>query len=314
MTDTTNEINNNTENSQAPENKKASGIMTYVNDAIAFLVGAAIYALSVDMFTAPNDIAPGGVTGIATILHSLFGWRIGTMMFIINIPIVILGLIFIGWKYIGKSLFCLALVSAAIDLLAPYIPEYTGNVLLAAIFGGIVTGLSLGIVFARGGSTGGTDIVARLFGKLFPHVTQGRLILIADLIVVCAAGFIYGLEQALYALVAIFTGSFVIDRVLYGNDQGKIMYIITQKLDETNRAINEKLERGTTLLNARGGYSGGEREVIMCAVRNREAYKIRALVKKIDPNAFIIVSDAAEILGNGFRPIEKNEFGESDGQ
>ena len=286
----------------------------WLRDIMMYVAGAALYAISVDMFTAPNEIAPGGVTGIATILNILFDLPIGVMMMVINIPLFILGFIVIGWRYISRSLVCLGLVSVAIDLLEPFLPAYQGDMILASIFGGIMMGLALGLIFIRGGSTGGTDIIARLLGKLFPHMTQGKLILAVDLIVVSAAGVIFGLEQALYAVIALFICSFVVDRVVYGLDNGKMIFIITSKVDEVNKAINEQLERGTTVLKGRGGYSGGEREVIMCAIRRNQAYKMRAAVRRIDPEAFIIAGDATEILGNGFRALNVNEFGETDGE
>jgi len=279
-----------------------------------YMLGAVLYALSVDMFTSPNNIAPGGVTGISTILNSLFDLPIGMMMMIINIPIFILGGIFIGWKYIGRSLVCLALVSSAIDLLDPYLPVYQGDLMLASIFGGIIMGLSLGVIFTRGGSTGGTDIVARLLGKLMPSMTQGRLILGIDLVVVIIAALVFGLEAALYAIIALFVSSFVVDRVLYGSDTGKMMFIITERVAEVNKALNEQLDRGTTILKGKGGWSGGDRDVIMCAIRRNQAYKLRALIRSLDPKAFIIAGDASEILGKGFKSLEVNEFGETENE
>lgn len=290
-------------------------------DLAAYIIGAALYALSVDIFIEPNNIVPGGVTGVATVLHAFYDLPIGSTMMALNIPLFLLGLILIGWRYIVRTGICLAIVSVAVDMLDPILPKYQGDMMLAAIFGGALMGLSLAIVFMRGSSTGGTDIVARIFGKSFPHITQGRLILVIDAVVVIGSSVAFGmeansmnqgLEAGLYAVVCLFVSSFAIDRVLYGSDNGKLLFIMTQYPDEVNKGIIEKLDRGTTLLPARGGYSGQNREMIMCAVRGSEVYRVRTIVRSIDRDAFIIVGTASEIVGEGFKSIEKNEFNESD--
>jgi len=287
-----------------------SKAVSYLKDAIFYTLGALLYAVAVGMFTSPNNIAPGGITGLATIVNYLTDLPIGAMMIVMNIPLFLVSGFIIGWEYVIRTAICLGLSSVAIDLLEPVMPVYNEDPLLAAIFGGVFMGIALALIFMRGGSTGGTDIGARILQKLFPHMTQGNLILAIDAMVVIFAGFIYGLQSALISIITVFVSTFVIDKVLYGMDNGKLMYIITQNIDEVNAAINKKIDRGTTIMHARGGYSGAEREVIMCAIRRNEAYKIRELVRSVDPAAFIIVSDASEILGEGFRSISQNEFGE----
>lgn len=293
-----------------------SRISEWLKDGVVYLAGALMYALSVNVFTSPNDIAPGGVTGIATILHSLFGWPIGLVMLLINIPLFVAGLVVIGKRYTIRTLVCLGIVTAVIDLTAPFAKAYayTGDMMIACLFGGVLTGLALGVIFTRGGSTGGTDIIARLLGKAFPNLTQGRLILVADLAVVVTAGVVFGFEKALYATITLFTSSFVVDKVMYGADNGKMVFIVTNKIDEVNQAIDDRLGRGTTVLSGRGGYSGDTREMILCAIRDNQAYMVQRLVRSIDPNAFVVACDASEILGNGFRSLSVNEFGENIGE
>ena len=285
-------------------------ILSLLKDLIMYILGSVLFAIAIDMFTSPNNIAPGGVTGLATIVYYLFDLPIGATMLVMNIPIFVISGFIIGWDYVIRSLVCLGISSLTVDLMGPIIPEYSGEPILAAVFGGVGMGVGLALIFMRGGSTGGTDIVARIVQKFFPHMTTGNLILAIDAMVVTFAGFICGLESALVSIITVFVSSVAIDKVLYGLDNGKLMYIITSSVEEVNAAINEKLDRGTTLLSARGGYSGKERDVIMCAIRRNEAYKIRELVRSVDKNAFIIVSDASEILGEGFRSISENEFGE----
>lgn len=288
-------------------------VRSFAVDQLYYILGSIIYAVSVNMFTVPNDIAPGGVLGIVTIITSFIELPVGALSMAINIPLFILGGVTIGWRYILRTLYCTALSSFAIDIFAPLMLkyEYTSNPLLAAIFGGALMGISLGIIFSRGGSTGGTDIIARVAGKYMPHFTQGKLLLACDAVIVLIAAYYFGLEQALFAIVTIFVSSKVIDVVLYGTETSKLLFIISPKSDDISRAIIAELDRGVTRLSGKGAYSGAECDVLMCAVRNNEQYRLRKLVYSIDPRAFIIVNNASEILGEGFKPANINEFGET---
>ena len=290
-----------------------------LKDAGCYLLGALIYAISVDVFTSPNNIVPGGITGISTVLHSFYGLPIGTMMLALNIPIFIAGLLVIGWKYIARTGLCLGLVSLAIDVLEPVLPKYTDDMVIASVFGGVCMGLALSLFFMRGGSTGGSDVVARILGKFFPSMTQGKIIVLIDIVIITAASIAFGkeggsveagLNAALYAVIALFVSSFALDRMLYGMNTGRQLFIITSRPDAVNSAIIEKVNRGTTIISGRGGYSGTQRDIIMCAVRNSEVYRVRSIVRSIDHSAFIIVGDASSILGEGFQSNHKNEFGE----
>ncbi len=308
------------------KNKRSAGsvrstVVELLKDAAFYLVGALMYAVSVDIFTSPNNVVPGGITGISTVLHTFYGLPIGTMMLVLNVPIFIAGLIFIGWKYVLRTCWCLATVSLAIDLLEPVLPKYTEDTLLASIFGGLTMGMALAVIFMRGGSTGGTDVLARIFGKFNPSATQGRLILMIDIVIITGASIAFGVEggsieaglnAALYAVIALFVSSFSLDKMLYGMNTGRQLFIITKHPEEVNRGIIEQVDRGTTIIRGRGGYSGTERDIIMCAVRNNEVYRIRSIVRAIDHEAFIIVGNASDILGEGFQSIQKNEFGEEE--
>jgi len=304
---------------------KPSGIvhskgLELLKDAGCYLIGALFYAVSVDVFTSPNNIVPGGITGVSTVLHAFYGLPIGTMMLVLNIPIFVAGLAIIGWKYVARTGICLALVSAAIDALAPVLPQYTDDKVIASVFGGLCMGFGLSMIFMRGGSTGGTDVVARICGKFFPAMTQGKLIVLIDIVIIACASVAFGreggsveagLNAALYAVIALFVSSFSLDKILYGMNTGRQLFIITAFPDEVNSAIIEKMNRGTTILSGRGGYSGTQRDIIMCAVRNSEVYRVRSIVRSIDRDAFIIVGNASSILGEGFQSNHKNEFGET---
>lgn len=278
-------------------------VRTAAIDYLIIAVGAVLYALSVVVFTSPNNIAPGGFTAVATMLNFMFSLPIGTFIFLMNIPLFIWGAIENGLNFLTKTIIGTAFVSAAIDVLTPFVPVYTGDTLLAAIFGGILNGIGLGFIFYRGGSTGGTDIIALNIHKHMPYVSMGNIILIADFVILVMAFFVYNsFESVLYAIIAIFVSIKVIDTISYGTSRGngKLMFIITNKYDELSKTIMNNLERGVTLLDGEGAYSGEKKRVIMCAVRPQQVYRIQNSVKSIDENAFIIVTTAGTIRGRGF--------------
>ena len=281
-----------------------------VSDVLFYIAGSFVFALSAAVFTVPNDIAPGGVLGIATIINHLTGFPTGTAVLLLNIPLFAVGFLVIGKKYMYRSLFCLVLSSLFINLLPRFIPQYSGDPLLAALFGGLLCGAGLGMTFMRGGSTGGADIVARVAGKIRPGTTHGRMIMLFDFAVIASAAFIFGFERALYAVVSVYVSSKVIDAVLYGGSGGKVMFIISENHENIRQAVISEIERGATLLRGEGAYSGTQRDVLMCAVSRSEVYRVRDVVKKADPQAFIVITRADGILGLGFEPIGKNEFGE----
>lgn len=280
-----------------------SNIYTTVIDYAIIACGAFVYGISVVMFTSPNNIAPGGMTGVATILNYLFGLPIGTMIFVMNIPLFIWGAVENGLSFLTKTIIGTAFVSLSIDLLSPFLPAYTGDALLASIFGGLLNGVGLGFIFYRGGSTGGTDIVALNVHKHFPHITTGNIILITDIIVLVLAFYAYGsLESVLYALTAIFVSIKMIDTISYGTSRGngKLIYIITGNYRAISALILNIIGRGVTLLEGEGAYSGEKKKIVMCAVRPQQVHKITTAVHKIDSRAFIIVITAGAISGEGF--------------
>lgn len=285
-----------------------STVRTTVTDYLIIACGAVIFAFSVTMFTSPNNIAPGGMTGVATMLNFLLGLPIGTLVFVMNIPLFIWGAIENGLNFLTKTITGTAFVSIAIDVLAPLVPAYQGDTILAAIFGGILNGVGLGLIFYRGGSTGGADIVALNINKRMPHISTGTIILLVDLLTLIMAFFVYkSIESMLYAAVTIFIAIKVIDTISYGTSRGngKLMFIITKHYDVVSQSIMNDLERGVTLLDGEGAYSGEKKRVIMCAVRPQQVFKIQNAVKKVDSNAFIIVTTAGTIRGQGFARREE---------
>ena len=283
-----------------------------VKEIAGLFIGVFLYALGVHMFTSPNNIAPGGVTGIAIILNYLFNWHIGTITLFINIPLLIMSIFFLGKEFTVRTLSAVALFTVMMDYVVVYFPIYVGDSsakILAAIFGGVLMGAGLGIVFMSDFTTGGTDIIIRIIQLKFPYFSTGKLLMALDFIIVAFSIFVYDdVEVALYALISIFVCSKVVDSLIYGTDIGRLLFIVSDKSQEITSLLLEKIDRGVTLLDAKGAYTGVEKEVILIAVKRNQFYKVKKLVYGIDPTAFMIVTDAGEIVGEGFKnPNEKQK-------
>ena len=277
-----------------------------LKDAAVFVVASFIYALSVNCFTAPNDIAPGGVTGLATVINHLTGIPIGLMGLLINIPLLILATVLIGGVFTAKTVVATLLMNVFIDVvgLMDFIGEYKGDMVLCCLFGGLLAGIATGLLFLRGGTGGGTDVVAKLLKLKWKNVSAGRLILLADAVVILIAWIVYGsMESALYAVTVIFVSTTVTDRIVYGGDGGKCYMVISKQNEQIANEISTKLGRGVTFLDGKGYYSGNPTQVLLCTVRRNEAAQLRALVRNIDADAFAIALEAGEIFGEGFNPI-----------
>lgn len=276
-------------------------------DGLFYLMGSVLYALSVNIFTAPNQIAPGGVTGVATLLNFLWGAPIGTMILLVNLPLLIAAWFRLGKAFTVRTLIVTVLSSVIIDATAPFLPVFRGDKMLVALFGGVLAGAGLGLIYMRGATTGGTEVVARLLERKFRHIPIGRLILLVDALVVAASALVYrNVETALYAMVLIFVSTSLMDALVYGGDKGKMLLVMSKREQEIADAVLERMERGVTMLNATGAYTGGDRRVLLCAVRRSEMYELRSLVTDIDPGAFMIVVSTDEVLGEGFKnPSDK---------
>lgn len=288
----------------SPKKKK---IKELALDVVFLIVGSFLFAVSVNIFTAPNNIAAGGLTGAATMLNYLFGIPIGTAIILMNIPIFIWGILAVNWQFVAKTVAATLISSLMIDLTVGILPAYSGgDMLLVTIFGGVFAGLGLGLIFIRGATTGGTDMIATLLGKYFRHLSFGRLLLLVDMFIVVVSAFVYqNYVSPMYATIVIFITTKVVDAVLYGANAGtgKMMFIISPKNEEIAREIMEKLDRGVTKLHSNGCYSGQENGVLLCAVRRPEVHKTYDIIHTIDPDAFVIVGEAGEITGEGFHEI-----------
>ncbi|ALC86317.1 hypothetical protein AM499_11100 [Bacillus sp. FJAT-22090] len=268
-------------------------------DYLYVIIGAAIIAIGFNVFLLPNQVASGGVSGISTILKGVFGWEPGIVQYSFNIPLFIAGLFFLGAKFGIKSLVGTLTLPAVVLLSASWEP-WTTNPLLGALFGGITVGLGLGIVFRGGASTGGTDLAAQIITK-YTGFSLGTSVLLIDGLIVLSAAIVFDIEKALYALIGLFVTTKTIDIVQLGFSQSKMIYIITNKQEEIRDAIYKEIDRGVTKLPAIGGYTEEERPILLVVAYQTEFTKLKQIVKTHDPQAFVIVSSAYEVLGEGFK-------------
>jgi uncharacterized membrane-anchored protein YitT (DUF2179 family) len=274
---------------------KFTSALEYIN----VLIGSAIIALAFNVFLLPNQIASGGVSGISTILLSVFGWEPAYVQWAFNIPLFIAGVIFLGKQFGIKTLVGTIFLPFVV-FLTKNINPWTNDALLGALFGGIVVGLGLGIVFRGNGSTGGTDLAAQIITK-YTGLTLGTSVVLIDGLIVLSAALVFDIERGLYALIALYVTSKTIDLVQVGFGRSKTAMIITNKQEEVREGILNKIDRGVTKLSAYGGFTDNERPVLMCVVDQREFTKLKQLVKSLDPSAFVVVMDASEVLGEGFK-------------
>ncbi len=265
------------------------------------LLGTFIIAMSLDLFLVPADIAPGGLSGVSIILHHLTNIPVGVSILVLNIPIFLWGLRNFNLSFMLSSLLGMFALSAFTDAFA-FLKPVTSDILLSAIYGGALMGLGLGLVFQAGSTTGGTDIAAQILKKHFPSISVGRFVLIIDAFIVVLAGLVFGRwEVILYSAAALYICTYIIDLLVEGIDFAKVAYIISDTPEKISAQISETLERGTTALHASSHYSGANKTVLMCVVKKYEITKLKKIIKLVDKNAFVILSDTREVLGNGFR-------------
>jgi uncharacterized membrane-anchored protein YitT (DUF2179 family) len=279
-----------------------SKIKNFIIDSLYYILGSIIYSIAIPMFISPAHISPGGFTGVALIFNYLFLLPSGLLIFLFNIPVFLIGYKKIGRIFILKTAVVTFLISLFLDISEKYIKAFTGDKILCAVFGGIFIGLGLGIILLRGATTGGVDIIAKLINAKKPHVSIGRIILISDIIVVSLSVICYrDFSGALYSVITIYITSIVLDGVLYGGNKGKLIFVVSKMGEKISENILKTVNRGVTVLTGVGAYTGEDKKVLMCAVRRQEIAVFYSAVKSVDENAFIIVCDAGEIEGNGFK-------------
>ena len=277
-------------------------VRQYLKELLGIVVGSALAAVALVMFLIPNRLAPGGVSGLAVILFHMFSIPVGLTMILINLPLFYLAYRFLGLRFLLHTLVGAVMFPLFIELFA-FLPVATTDLLLASVYGGVVMGLGLGIVFRANGSTGGTALLARLLNR-FVGVTTGSGLLGADILILFVSGVVFGAELTLYATLSLAVSSWIIDVVQEGISFAKTALIITRAGDAIIPRVLQDLGRGVTRLEGRGGYTNEPKDVLLCVVNRNEVSRLKRVVCEVDPTAFLIVGTAHEVLGEGFRRLE----------
>ncbi|MBQ8830731.1 MAG: YitT family protein [Oscillospiraceae bacterium] len=275
-----------------------------IKNLILMFIGSLVYAAGFQYILLPNSVPTGGIGGISMIINKFTGFPIGTLIIILNIPLFILAWKKLGFKFMVSSVMGTILSSVCIDLLSLFPHTLTQDPFLTSIFGGVIYGAGLGIIYRGGATTGGSDIIAKLIRVRYPFMNFGTAMLILDIIIISLYAVIFDkMESAMYALITMFLSSKVIDLVLYGADVAKLCIIISDHGDEVRDFIFQSLDRGVTFLHGSGGYSEKDKKIVMCAIRPQQIVELRASIKCIAPDAFIIITDSREVFGDGFSDI-----------
>ena len=278
----------------------AERFFSYAQIFIGCVVAAAAYPL----FMTPNRIAPGGITGIATILNYLFRWPVGTVSLFLNLPLFVIGYKAIGRVFVLRSLIAMILFSLLIDLLP--LEPMTNDPLLGTLYGGVLLGAGLGLIMRGGATTGGSDMIARMVHKRFSFISVGSFLFAIDCAVVIAAGFFIGTTEALYALINIFLAARIMDVVIIGFSGNKACFVISERWQEITDRIMNEMGRGVTHLMSRGGYTGTERPTLLCVISRSEIMAFKRILREIDENAFVIITEAHEAIGDGFTDMSES--------
>lgn len=280
-----------------------------IRKLLAITLGCALFALGFDLFLQPNHMNVGGVSGIGQLLA--YGTGFGTVALwsvLINVPLFLISIRGVGRGFFAGSLLGMLLSNLFIELLSA-IPAPAAEPLLAALYGGLLCGGGLGLVLLVGASTGGVDILARLVRPKFPAMPIGKILLSMDIIILALTGLVFGdINKALYSAVALYVCSLALDGVVYGLDYSTVALIVSDRHEEIGNAIMRQLDRGVTVLNGQGFYSGQDKQVLLSAIRKRQAAELKQLVMDLDPDAFIILQEAHQVLGEGFKRYNKNEL------
>ncbi|MEA5040188.1 MAG: YitT family protein [Clostridiaceae bacterium] len=275
-----------------------------VRQHLLITLGALIYACGQLVFIKPLHIPMGGVAGISLVLNYLFSLPVGVTALVLNLPLFALGYKFMGREFFIKTVFGVAVSSVFLDALAPFIPAYTGDMLLSALYGGIVMGGGFGLIFRGGGTSGGTDIIAKYLNKK-RDMPIGTFNFSVNAVIILLSALIYkNIDSALYAIITSYLSSTMIDRLVYGLDAQRNAFIVTGKPEEVSRAVMEKLKHGVTAIPAKGMYTGDDKTVLMCVVRRHEAATLKVILREQDEHAFMLLGNISEVFGKNFKRLE----------
>lgn len=284
-------------NKKKSKKSKTEWIRKYIIIAVATFT----YAVGLSLFIDPNNMAPGGLTGVAVILSRLIPVSTGTLILLLNIPILIFAVWKFGFGLTISTIYATVLISIFTNMLSS-VGAATNDTLLAAVAGGIIQAVAIGVIFRTGATTGGVDIIVKALKLKLPHLKTGNLFLMIDASVVTLSGIVFrDINAALYAAVAVGCCSVAMDVVLYGRDEAKLLYIISDKPEQITKRMLMELNIGTTYISGRGAYSGNEKQIIMCAMKKTVFPRAEEVVREEDPDSFMIVTSATEIFGEGYK-------------
>ncbi len=272
-------------------------------DVFVDIIGGILIAIGTYNFAAASEFPMVGFNGIGLILYHLFGLPIGTVAFVLNIPVAIACFKILGRDFFIRSIRTIAITSVIMDVVAPKFPVYEGDLMLSAICTGVLSGLGYALIYMRDSSTGGTDFIMLSIKEYFPHLSLGKISFAMESLVI-AAGTVFvskNIEGLIYGMIISFILSIMVDKVMYGISAGKMAFIVTDHAHEVADRIDETVGRGSTFLKAEGSYSEEEKDVVMCACSTKQMYGIRNVVKQVDPEAFIIIMESNEVVGSGFK-------------
>ncbi len=280
--------------------KKKQFWLKYLADVPGILVGAAILGIAINMFLIPHQLAAGGISGLAVILFHTLNIPVGLTIIVANLPLFIASYFLLGPRIVVQSVLGTVFLSLSIELTAPFLNAATQDLLLSAVYGGVIMGVGLGLVFRSRGSTGGTALLSLILNKVTGFST-GQGLLAGDLLIIGLAIIAFGSERAMYAALALFISSWVIDAVQEGLGHSKAAIIITSRGEAINAKVMQELSRGVTRLEGYGGYTGENRDVILCVVSRPQVSSLKMIVHTVDPKAFVIIGNASEVHGEGFK-------------
>ena len=274
-----------------------------LRDVSLLLIGSLIYGIGIYMFVVPANIAPGGASGIALMVNFVTGLPVGTLTLVLNVPLLILAWFYLSKKFAVSTAITTAVCSFVLDFVVPlFILVYAGDRLLCSLYGGVLVGAGMALIFIAGSTTGGTDILGYILQKKRPHMSIGRALMIVDGIILAASIFVFGnIEAALFGLISLYVQTKVIDAIIYGGEVGSMATIVTSNPDEITEKVISELDRTATLLPAKGAYSRKDTNVLLCTVRKSQFSRLKKIVYDADPNAFVMVTDTSEVFGLGFK-------------
>ena len=274
-----------------------------LKEIFLLVAGALIYSLGTQYFIVPAQIAPGGAVGIALMINHLTQLPIGTLTLIVNIPLLVLAWKYLSHRFTINTAIATVLVTIVLDfLVTPFCPLYTGDRLLSSVYGGIIVGVGMALIFLAGYTTGGTDIAGYLLQKKFPHYSIGRALMMIEFVILGLSIFVFeDVDAGLFGLISVYVQTKAIDMILYGSGSANQAFIITQQPQEISKRVIDELERTCTILEGKGAYSGADTTIVLCTVRKSEFVRLKNIISDCDPNAFVVVNETSEVLGLGFK-------------